>query len=139
VVLALPARVIVTVAEALADALAGKTVVDSANEYPNPTADSSLARRVADAVPEATVVKAFNTIGANRMTDPVIDGEPATMFVAGEGTAAVEQLAADLGCDVTVTGDLSTAGHPEDLGRFWIRMSQSKGRDIGFRFLESAA
>lgn len=135
--LALPARAITSVAADLADALAGKTVVDTANEYPAATEDRPLALRVADAVPDANVVKSFNTIGAERLTDPVVDGEPATMFVAGEETASVASLAADLGFDVTVTGDLSTAGHLEHLARFWIHLSQSKGRDIGFRFLES--
>jgi predicted dinucleotide-binding enzyme len=137
VVLALPAGAIVDVAAALADRLTGKTVVDTANEFPRPSGDGPLAARVAEAVPAASVVKAFNTIGAERMTDPVIDGEAATMFVAGEQTEAVERLAADLGFDVTVTGALSTAGHLEDLARFWIRLSQSKGRTIGFRFLDS--
>ncbi|WP_256558549.1 NADPH-dependent F420 reductase [Haloarcula marina] len=135
VVLALPASVVTEVAADLAETLAGKTVVDAANEYPEAKAGRSLAARVADAAPDATVVKAFNTIGANRMSDPVVDGQRATMFVAGAETAPVETLAADLGFDPVVAGDLSAAAHLEHLARFWIHLSRSEGRDIAFRFL----
>ncbi|WP_268899062.1 NADPH-dependent F420 reductase [Haloarcula rubra] len=137
VVLAVPAGVVTDVASDLADTLAGKTVVDTTNEYPAAGEDRALALRVADVLPEAAVVKAFNTIGAERMTDPVVDGERATMFVAGAETDVVERLAADLGFDVVVAGDLSTAGHLEHLARFWIHLSVARGRDIAFRFLES--
>jgi len=93
---------------------------------------------VAGAAPGANVVKAFNTIGANRMTDPVIDGEPATMFLAGAGDDAigtVAELAADLGFEPVVAGNLAAAALLEDLARFWIALSQTHGRDIGFRLL----
>jgi len=138
VVLAVPSGVVVDVAADLADALADTPVVDATNEYPSPRADRSLAARVADAAPAANVVKAFNTIGANRMTDPVIDGEPATMFLAGDDADAVRTvatLAADLGFEPLVAGDLAAAAHLEHLARFWIHLSGEHGRDIGFRLL----
>ncbi|MFW6316852.1 MAG: NADPH-dependent F420 reductase [Halorubrum sp.] len=138
VVLALPAGVAADVAADLQTALAGKPVVDAANEYPTATSHRSLAERVADAVPDARVVKAFNAIGANRMTDPVIDGERATMFLAGDDEDAlttVATLADDLGFEPLVAGDLSAAGHLEGLARFWIHLSQTHGRDIAFRLL----
>ena len=137
VVLALPAGVVADVAADLQDVLAGKPVVDTANEYPTAASERPLAARVADSAPDAHVVKAFNTIGANRMTQPIIGGESATMFLAGED-AAVDTgatLARDLGFEPLVAGDLSAAGHLEDLARFWILLSQQQGRDIGFRLL----
>jgi predicted dinucleotide-binding enzyme len=140
VVLAVPAAAAVDLAAALADALAGTTVVDAANEYPTATSHDPLAVRIAEAAPDARVVKAFNTIGANRMTDPVIDGEPATMFVAGDEDAAVGTvagLAEDLGFEPVLAGDLDAAGHLESLARFWIDLSRDHGRDIGFRLLGS--
>jgi predicted dinucleotide-binding enzyme len=72
------------------------------------------------------------------MTDPVIDGEPATMFVAGDdaGVGAVAGLAADLGFEPAVAGDLAAAGHLESLARFWIDLSRDRGRNIGFRLVE---
>lgn len=139
VILALPANVIIEVATTLRDSLVDKPVVDAANEYPDAAATESLARRVDNAVPRATVVKAFNTIGANRMTAPVIDGDKATMFVAGNDNEAVETvrvLSRDLGFDPVIAGDLTAASHLEDLARFWIHLSQHYGRELGFRLLQ---
>ena len=138
VVLALPGGVVVDVATDLADVLAGKPVVDATNEYPSATDDRTLAARIAAVAPDADVVKAFNTIGANRMTAPVIDGKPATMFLAGDDPTAretVATLATDLGFDPVSVGDLDAAGHLEHLARFWIYLSTVHGRDIGFRLL----
>jgi predicted dinucleotide-binding enzyme len=142
VVLALPAAVVTDVAADLGDALAGKPVLDAANEYPNATSGRSIAARVADAAPDAHVVKAFNTIGANRMADPVVDGEPGTMFLAGDDSGAIDSartLASDLGFEPVVAGDLGAAGHLEHLARFWIHLSREYGRDIAFRLLREGS
>ena len=138
VVLAVPGHVVVDLAAELADELAGKTVVDPTNEYPEATADEPLAVRVARAAPDAHVVKAFNTIGAEHMTDPVVGGERASMFVCGDDEVAVESvrsLAADLGFDPVVTGHLRCVGRLEDLARLWIDLAGRDGRDIAFKLL----
>lgn len=137
VVLATPPGVAVDLAGEFAEALTGTTVVDPTNEYPGPSGERSVAERIAAAAPEAAVVKAFNTIGAEHMTDPTVGGMPATMFVAGPGEAAelVAGLAADLGFDPFVVGDLRSAGHLEHLARFWIDLANDHGRDLAFRFL----
>lgn len=140
VVLAVPAGVGTDVAAEVGDALVGKPVIDPTNEYPTAKTTEPVAVRVAEAAPDAHVVKAFNTIGANRMTDPVIDGEPASMFLAGDDADAVDTvggLASDLGFEPVVTGDLTAAGHLEHLGRFWIHLSREHGRDIAFRLLQA--
>jgi predicted dinucleotide-binding enzyme len=138
VVLAVPSDVVVDIATDLADALAGTPTLDATNEFPTPRASRPLAQRVADAAPGADVVKAFNTVGANRMTDPVVGGVPATMFVAGDDPAAVataESLASDLGFEPLDAGGLAAAGHLESLARFWIHLSRDYGRDVAFRLL----
>jgi len=138
VVLAVPSGVVVDVAADLRDSIGDAAVVDPTNEYPEATAAEPVAARVADAVPEARVVKAFNTIGANLMTDPVVGGERASMFLAGDDPAAVgtvETLAADLGFEPVVAGDLAAAGRLESLARLWIDLSREYGRDVAFRFL----
>ncbi|WP_247002429.1 NADPH-dependent F420 reductase [Halosolutus gelatinilyticus] len=138
VVLALPSDAIDDVAADLSDALADKPTIDTANEYPTASDGPSIAERVAEAAPDAKVVKAFNTIGANLMTDPVVDGERATMFLAGDDAIACEQvdaLATDLGFDVVPAGALARAELLEDLARLWIHCSGEYGRDIAFRLL----
>jgi predicted dinucleotide-binding enzyme len=72
------------------------------------------------------------------MTDPTVDGEAATMFLAGDDDGAVEaagSLAGDLGFEPILAGDLTAARHLENLARFWIHLSQRYGRDIAFRLL----
>ncbi|MFC6974272.1 hypothetical protein ACFQL1_05770 [Halomicroarcula sp. GCM10025709] len=71
------------------------------------------------------------------MTDPVIDGERATMFVAGSGTDTVADLAADLGFEPVIAGDLGAADRLEHLARLWIDLSREYGRDIAFRLLRA--
>lgn len=135
VVLAVPATAAVDIAESHREALAGTTVVDPTNEYPQSTADTTVAERVAGAAPDAGVVKAFNTIGANRLAAPVVGGAPVTMFIAGDDPdrcETVATLADDVGFSPLVAGDLPAAEHLEDLGRFWIDLSNAYGRDIGF-------
>lgn len=136
VVLAVPATAAVDIADSLSDELADTIVVDPTNEYPTATGDRSVAERVAAAAPAAKVVKAFNTIGANRLDSPVIDGEPVSMFVAGDDTEArttVAGLAEDVGFTPVIVGDLSDAVHLENLARFWIDLSNEFGRDVGFQ------
>ena len=141
VILAVPASAVVDVVTNVQDALADTPVIDATNEYPSPTGADPVAVRVADAVPGAHVVKAFNTIGANRMTAPVVDGVPATMFLAGDDAASLDTtatLAADMGFEPVVAGGLSAASHLEHLARFWIHLSRDHGRDIGFRLLRES-
>jgi len=139
VVLAVPGSVAASVAAELADALAGTTLLDATNEFPEATAERPLAVRVAEAAPDAHVVKAFNTVGANLMLDPEIDGTAASMLVAGDDADAVDDavtLAGDLGFVPLVAGDRSAAGRLEELARLWIDLSETYGREIAFRLLQ---
>ncbi len=137
VVLALPGSAVVEVTESISASLTGKPVIDCTNEYPHRTADTSIAERVAAAAPEAVVAKAFNAIGANRMTEPSFADGTASMFVCGDPDAVstAADLARELEFDVIEAGDLSAAIYLEDLARLWIHLSRSHGRDIGFRLL----
>jgi hypothetical protein len=137
VVLALPGEAVVDVAADLADSLAGKPVLDPTNEYPERSSEPSLAAHVAEAAPDAHVVKVFNTIGAEHMRDPEVGGETATMFLAGDDSAVetAETLAGDLGFDTFVVGDLSKAARLEDLARLWIDVAFEQTRNVAFRFL----
>jgi hypothetical protein len=138
VVLAVPAGVAVDLAGSFSGTLAGTTVVDPTNEYPDPGGERSVAERIAAAAPEATVVKCFNTIGAEHFTDPVVGGETASMFLAGEAgdhRDAVEAMAGDLGFEPVVVGDLGDAGHLEHLARLWIHLARERDREFAFRLI----
>lgn len=137
VILAVPSDVAHDLARTWAPAFTGMILVDPTNEYPSPTADVSVAERIADAAPDARVAKAFNTVGAEHMSDPVVGDHAASMLIAGEGdaTGPVASLAADIGFEPVIVGDLEAAARLEDLGRLWIDLSIEHGRNVAFRLL----
>jgi hypothetical protein len=110
-------------------------LVDPTNAYPEPGPEPGAAR-AARLAPNARVVKAFNTVGAEVMADPDLDGVAATMPLAGEDTDAKELvagLARDLGFEPLDVGDLSAAVHLENLARLWIHLAVTGGnREFAF-------
>lgn len=126
VVNALPGDVAVQVLGGLADALAGKVVVDVANAvvpdaqgfaaallYP----DTSLAEEIQRVLPESRVVKTLNTAHVSVMADPGSLTAAPDAFVCGDDEAArktVSALLHDLGWPADRVLDLGvlTAARP---------------------------
>ena len=117
-----------------------KIVIDMSNRFGPPPADSTgtVAGDIAR-MTGARVVKAFNSIGANRYEQPQINGQAASMLVAGDAAdakAVVMGLAEDIGFEPVDAGDLSAARHVENLAALWVHLARSGyGRDIGFKLL----
>jgi 8-hydroxy-5-deazaflavin:NADPH oxidoreductase len=96
-----------------------KVVIDTTNPIaPNPptngvlhyftTLESSLMEKLQWAMPEAKLVKAFNSVGNAFMYKPNFKGGKPTMFICGNDEAAKK----------TVSEVLTTFGwEPEDMGR----------------------
>lgn len=79
---------------------AGHTVVLSARHAEHAAkvaADvgGSAAAGIQLLVPQASVVKAFNTVFASRLADPVVDGVPLDGFYAGDDKAAERSASRD--------------------------------------------
>lgn len=144
VVLAVPAPAVSeAVAQLLADRPAGRrlVVVDATNDVAG--LDRSPYERIVEAVGDRTeveVVKAFNTIGAEAILDPVIDGRRAFLPVAGPaGSAAdIRDLAEAIGFDALVIGGPDTVHHLEAHARLWIHLAFrcGFGRDLGFALVQ---
>jgi NADPH-dependent F420 reductase len=106
------------VAKQLGKKLDGKVVVDIANPL-KPTYDdlatapgSSSAEEVAQAVPNAKVVKAFNTTYAGTLRAGQVEGKPLDVWIAGDDADAknkVAQLVQDTGMRSIDAGPLSRA------------------------------
>ena len=116
--------------------LAGKILVDCLNPIrPDLSGlligtDNSAAEEVARWAPEAKVVKAFSTIGAENFANPRFGSENASMFIAGDdpaAKAAVGALAAELGFDVVDTGPLVAARWLEPLAMLWVHLGYRQG------------
>ena len=101
------------------DNIRGKVVIDATNPIAKQppthgvlhyftTLEDSLMERLQRAVPEARLVKAFNSVGHAYMYKPQFQGGKPTMFICGN----------DEGAKQTVMGILAAFGwETEDLGR----------------------
>ncbi len=126
---------------AVGDALNGKVVIDTSNAldfsqgFPPSLFVSntdSLAEQLQRELPEARLVKMFNTMANQVMVDPNRLPSDTTIFVAGNDVTARQtaaSLAADLGwTDVFDLGDLTAARGLEMYLPLWVRMFAQIGR-----------
>jgi NADPH-dependent F420 reductase len=99
VVLAIPYDAVGDIAGEIAGAVAGKVVIDATNPLKSDysglaTADGpSGAERIADLLPGARVVKAFNTIFASIQADPRGQGQVVDGLLAGDDPEAKAEVA----------------------------------------------
>lgn len=135
----------------LADALAGKVVVDVTNPVaadwaPLPLGEqNSAAEEIARLLPRSHVVKGFNTIFADVMAVPKLerDGQRITCFVAGddeESRAIVMALAGDAGFAPQDAGPLRVARHLEAMAHLNIAIAfAGGGTDAAFLYHQQRA
>ncbi|HEX2141433.1 MAG TPA: NAD(P)-binding domain-containing protein [Candidatus Limnocylindria bacterium] len=125
VVLAVPADALGEVAQELRGHVSGKPVVDVSNGPMAVQEGRSLAETVQEQLPEARVVKAFNTAFASRMADPTFDGGLSLDgFLAGDDPEAkkvVGRLVGDVGFEPLDIGELKMARVLE--GMAWVNIS----------------
>lgn len=144
VILAVPfGAVTAALTDEVVGAVTGKTVVDVTNPL---AADfmsleighsTSAGETVAGLLPEAKVVKAFNTVLAPNHGRPVLGGVRQSLPVAGDDTDAkrtVVDLGTELGFDAVDVGPLTNARYLEPVTELLIQLAygQGAGRDIGF-------
>lgn len=137
------------IADAGPDKFSGKVVIDTMNPldfsggFPpklSITGADSLGERVQRALPDAKVVKAFNTIGNPYFVDPSFsDGQP-TMLIAGDDEGAkrtVGDLLADFGwSDVVDIGGIEGSRELEAICIAWVKIGGKRGSwDHGFKLL----
>lgn len=136
VVLAIPFTSAPDVAAEIADAVAGKTVVDVSNRMsfgangPDIDTSTSNAEELAALLPAAHVVKAFNTLFASHQTDPIAEGIVLDGFVAADDDTArsqVLELVASVGLDPIDVGPLARARQLEALAFLNIALNATHG------------
>src|SRR5437868_6228382 len=98
--------------------LAGKTVIDCINPLlPDLSGlalgtTTSACEEITKLIPQAKVVKCFNTLGAGNFAKPMFGDQKASMFFAGDDAGAkliVAELGNQLGFDMVDAGPLSQA------------------------------
>lgn len=102
--LAVPGRVVeAVVAQAGAKNFSGKTLMDATNPLADAPPDKgvlryttgpneSLGEKIQALLPEARVVKAFNSVGNGLMVNPHFEQGTPTMFLCGDSEAAKAQV-----------------------------------------------
>ncbi|HEX6131138.1 MAG TPA: NADPH-dependent F420 reductase [Actinomycetota bacterium] len=115
-----------------ADRLAGKVVVEISNPVDTTTSDrlatapgTSAAEELAQLLPDARVVKAFNTTFAGTLVAGEVAGERLDVLIAGDDETAkeaVSQLVADGGLRPIDVGALERAQQLEQLGLLHIAL-----------------
>jgi 8-hydroxy-5-deazaflavin:NADPH oxidoreductase len=136
VVLALAANAVEDFLAAHSPALAGKLIVDAANNLTAPVANSAEA--VARLVPEARYARAFNTLGGENFADPVFDGVPADLFYSArpEDRDTLEALINAVGLRPMYLGE-GQQDTVDGVLRLWfaLAITQKNGRNLAFRTL----
>lgn len=146
VILALPYTAAADALAPVADALKGKIVVDATNPLQENWApldlgaDTSGAEEIAKLLPDAQVVKAFNTVFADTMTSERQDrnGQTISAFVAGDeagAVATVAKLAADMGFAPVTLSALSNARYLEAMAHLNIALAVGEGGGTNAAFL----
>ena len=136
VVLAIPFSSAEAVASDIRAEVRGKPVVDVSNRMTygedGPAIDNgpSNAERLATFLPEAHVVKAFNTLFSSNQTDPTVDGVRLDGFIATDDAAArgaVAELLDSIGLKPIDAGPLSRAQQLEQLAFLNIALNATNG------------
>jgi 8-hydroxy-5-deazaflavin:NADPH oxidoreductase len=117
---------------------AGKLVIDATNPLDFSGGGPALALGHADsggetvqrALPDARVVKAFNTVNAGLMVDPGLPNGPHPMFIAGDdegAKATVAEILSDFGWKAYDVGGIERSRELESLVILWVAIGQRRG------------
>jgi predicted dinucleotide-binding enzyme len=122
------------------DQFAGKVLIDATNPldfsrgFPpalSITGEDSLGERVQRAIPEARVVKAFNTVGSPAFVDPKFTRGRPTMLIAGDDEDAkrtVGEVLEDFGWPPAVDlGGIEGARELEAMAIAWVKIGAARG------------
>jgi NADPH-dependent F420 reductase len=136
VVLAVPHPAVAEIIAARGAQLAGKIVVDPTNPVNFETfdglvvpADSSKAAEIAAALPDSTVVKAFNTNFAATLASGTVGSNPTTVLIAGDDAdakAAVAAIVTGGGLNAIDAGSLKRARELEAVGFLQITLAAAE-------------
>jgi 8-hydroxy-5-deazaflavin:NADPH oxidoreductase len=147
VVIAIPFSVCSDVLPELSKVTQGKVIIDITNPLNTDWSpkllgqENSASEEISRLLPEAHVIKAFNTIFADVMDKPLKNEQAITAFIAGDNDEAKQKviaLASDIGYAPIDTGHLYTARHLESMAHLNIQIAvgQGGGTNAAFIYLQ---
>ena len=141
VVLAVPYDAVDSIADQYSSGLSGKVVVDITNPVDWASfdrlvtpPDSSAAEEIDRLIPEAAVVKAFNTTFAGTLVGGEVGGQPLDVFVASDDPDAKQKISGLIeagGLRPVDAGPLRRARQLEGLGFLHMTLQQPLGTGFG--------
>lgn len=129
---AIPGAALLDTAKSLS--LDGKLIIDATNGGGTPD-------ELAQAVPGATVYKAFNTLGFENFREPQFGDEHADLLYIGPQVqrTPIEQLIRDVGLNPIYVGGLGEIGILDAATRFWFALSKRFGRHAAYKILSDSS
>jgi predicted dinucleotide-binding enzyme len=134
IILAIPYTAGESVAAEIAGQTAGRTVIDVSNpikpDFSGLATDTSAAEELQRHLPDAHVVKAFNTVFASNQAGPAASGAPIDGYVAGDDGDAKRQvmsLVESIGMRPLDVGPLSSARYLEGMAYVNIGLNAQNG------------
>lgn len=122
VLLAIPWRAVEALLAEVGSSLPGKILIDVTNALTfgddgmmAMAVDTSAGQIIQDTVPDAKVVKAFNTMGYHVMADPAAAGGPVTVPIVGNDKSAKTDVAAVIDALGFESADLGPIKHAHEL------------------------
>jgi predicted dinucleotide-binding enzyme len=128
------------IAQAGPERFEGKVVIDTMNpldfsQGPPPrlsiSGEDSLGEQIQRTIPDAKVVKAFNTVGNPFFVDPHLSSGSPTMFIAGEDDQAkstVTEVLRSFGwSDVVDVGGIESSRELEAICILWVKVGIKRG------------
>ncbi len=127
----------VELADAVADGLDRKVVIDASNRVG--AASLSSIAEISAVAPAARVQRAFSTVGWEVMAEPVFDGERADLLYCGPESdrETMTQLIEDVGFRAIWVGGPEEVETVDGLARAWFALAlrRGMGRHLGLRVL----
>ncbi len=147
IILAVPHENANNAIEAIRQFANGKIVIDVMNAIGSNmdlgiSCTTSTAEETQKKIPNAHVVKAFNTVFAPNQSTGMIAGERLTAFLAGDDLKAkqtVAQLTKDIGFDPVDCGPLKAARNLEAMGNLIINLAYKygMGNKMGYKLVKA--
>jgi hypothetical protein len=139
VVFAIPGKAMGETVAQLKEQLAGKIVIDAANNV-GAAEMNSLAAFTGNSA-EVHYFRAFNSLGWENFAQPTLEGMQVDLFYcgdSGQAQTAVDNLIADIGLRPVYIGGREQLTAVDSLTRLWFAlvMGQGRGRRLAFKMLE---
>ncbi len=139
VLFSIPWGAVPDTAQANAAALDGKILIDATNNFAGPVINNLAALKAA--APNATVFRAFNSLGWEHFAEPAKGGVQTDHFYTGpdgETRQTVHQLIAEVGLRPIWVGDNDRIQIVDNLGALWVTLAFQRGwsRGIVFQLVE---